>query len=48
LYICCLPIFGSFGRAVSEEKIKKNDPSERRIAYDGHVFSGLGQNEQTL
>jgi hypothetical protein len=48
LYICCLPIFGSFGQAVSEEKIKKNDPSERRIAYGGHVCSGLGQNEETL
>ena len=35
---CFLPSFGSFGQAVSEEKIlKKIDQSETRIAYDGHV-----------
>ena len=48
LYICCLPSFGSFGQAVSEEKNTKIDPSETRITYGGHVFNGLGQNEQTL
>jgi hypothetical protein len=42
---CFLSSFGSFGQAVSEEKIKKNDPSERIIAYGGHVFSGLGNNQ---
>ena len=41
-------VFGSFGQAVSEEKIKKNDPSETRIAYGGHSFSGLRQIEQFL
>jgi hypothetical protein len=40
--------FGSFGQAVSEEKNTKIDPSETRISYAGHVFKGLGQNEQTL
>jgi hypothetical protein len=40
--------FGSFGQAVSEEKIKKNDPSETRIAYGGHNFTGLRQIEQSI
>ena len=35
---CLLPCFGSFGQAVSEEKIfKKIDQSETIIACDGHV-----------
>ena len=34
---CFLPCFGSFGQADSEEKIKKNLPSETRIACGGHV-----------
>jgi hypothetical protein len=32
-----LSSFGSFDKAVSEEKIKKNDQSETRIACDSHV-----------
>jgi hypothetical protein len=32
-------VFGSFGQAVSEEKIKKNDPSETRIAYGATCLS---------
>jgi hypothetical protein len=34
---CFLPIFGSFGQAVSEEKIFKIGQSETRIACGGHV-----------
>ena len=34
---CFLPSFGSFGHAVSEEKIFKNRSSETRIASGGHV-----------
>ena len=34
---CFLPSFGSFGQAVSEEKIKKNRQSETRIACGSHV-----------
>jgi hypothetical protein len=35
---CFLPSFGSFGQAVSEEKIfLEIDQSETRIAYGGHV-----------
>ena len=34
---CFLPSFGSFGQAVTEEKIFKNRPIETRIACDGHV-----------
>ena len=45
LYIWCLPLFGSFGQAVLEKKIKKKYQSEARIAYGGHVFSELGQTE---
>jgi len=34
---CFLPSFGSFGQAVSEEKIKKIGQSETRMACGGHV-----------
>jgi hypothetical protein len=28
--------------------LKKNDEPEKRIAYIGHVFNGLGRNEESL
>jgi hypothetical protein len=35
---CFLPSVGSFGQAVSEEKILKIGQSETRIAYGGHLY----------
>ena len=37
-HIYFLPSFGSFGQAVSEEKIFRNRPIETRIVCGGHVF----------
>jgi hypothetical protein len=44
-----LPIkFGSFGHAVSEEKIfLELKQSEMRIACGDHVFYGSGRNKQS-
>jgi hypothetical protein len=39
---CFLLSFGSFGQAVSEEKIKKISQSETRIACGGHVYQWIG------
>ena len=33
---CCLPSFGSFGQAVSEEKIFKNRPIRNNVTGDRH------------
>ena len=46
---CFLPSFGSFGQAVSEEKIFKNRPIRNKNCLQRPcLFNGLGQNEQSL
>jgi hypothetical protein len=46
---CFLPSFGSFGQAVSEEKIFKNQPIRNKNLPVAAMFvNGLEQNEQSL
>jgi hypothetical protein len=46
---CFLPSFGSFGQAVSEEKILLNRPiSNKNCLWRPLFVNGSGQNEQPL
>jgi hypothetical protein len=31
-----------------KRSLKKNDKPEKKITYIGHVFNGLGRNEESL
>ena len=46
---CFLPSFGSFGKAVSEEKIlKKSANQKQKLSVVAMFVNGLGRNEQSL
>ena len=46
---CILPSFGSYGKAVSEEKIfKKSTNQKRELSVATMLVNGSGQNEQSL
>jgi hypothetical protein len=46
---CFLPSFGSFGQAVSEEKIlKKSAKQKQELPVAAMFVNGSGQNEQML
>ena len=48
-YRCFLPSFGSFGQAVSGEKIlKKSANQKQELSVVAMFVNGLGQNEQSL
>jgi hypothetical protein len=49
IHICFLPSFGSFGKAVSEEKIlKKSAKQKQKLPVVAMFVNGLGRNEQSL
>ena len=46
---CFLPSFGSFGKAVSEEKIFQKSPNQKQELFVVAMFViGLGQNQQSI
>ena len=45
---CFLLSFGSFGLAVSEEKIFRNRPIRNKNCLCGHVYQRIGKNDQNL